>query len=748
MQATSAWSGHAVVAALAAATFANTLTCGFVWDDRAAILTNRDLRTDETSMWDLWSHDFGAGHSLLTFRANYAVGGYNPMGYHLLNVLLHVAASVLVVAVGRRVVAPFGASHAPVFAGALFAVHPIHCDAVASVVGRADVLCTCLSLLAFCLYDASASATCTHWPLYVASLVCILAATLCKELGAATLGILVTLELLRAAPSKSKRLGPSAGVVRTAVLFGLGSAGIASRIALNGGQTLYAWSILENDVSLLPWGVPRLLTTLHTHGWYLYKLFWPQYLCNDYGFRTIPIIASLFQMENVGTLVAYASLLVLVGVAFDRRRTSPLLLLASFGLFPFVPAANVLFPIGTVVAERLMYFPSVGFCFVLGYALEHALRVSMRWQSLLLALLFLSLLTVGAARSMARNFEWSSETRLFESSVLTAPWSVKGLSNLSKVLLGPDPPRAAAYLERALSVAPRYAAGQLNLGLAYIRMGKPLHAMQNLLHSIDVDASLAAYAYLGRCASSFYLASQLKQFPTSNATHACQLAHQLLDYTIAQGASMPGLFFARGLLAYYTSDFSTAFAVCANQLTTPMNQQQPTTTAYEIQPTPTVKPVAPDGMEADANNLVVGQWKVGICGCFTDVIPNCCMAYWCPCVSLAQIVHRIGTCSYMMGLLVFGLAYLLMYITAAVSGGYHYSAIASGSAGVACGICVMIVRNIVRGKLRIPGNCLIDCLCGFFCNCCAIAQMATQVNAYDKGTCAFGPKDTLPGYMA
>ncbi|EQC37827.1 hypothetical protein SDRG_04851 [Saprolegnia diclina VS20] len=158
-------------------------------------------------------------------------------------------------------------------------------------------------------------------------------------------------------------------------------------------------------------------------------------------------------------------------------------------------------------------------------------------------------------------------------------------------------------------------------------------------------------------------------------------------------------------------------------------------------------------MEVDANNLVVGQWKAGICGCFTDVIPNCCMAYWCPCVSLAQIVHRIGLGSYMTGLFVFGLVSVAgQYVTYTNQGyvfdtQYSYWAAVSSSAGLACGICVMIVRNIVRSKLQIPGNCCVDCLCGFFCNCCAIAQMATQVHAYDKGTCAFGPKDTLPGYM-
>ncbi|EQC37825.1 hypothetical protein SDRG_04849 [Saprolegnia diclina VS20] len=169
----------------------------------------------------------------------------------------------------------------------------------------------------------------------------------------------------------------------------------------------------------------------------------------------------------------------------------------------------------------------------------------------------------------------------------------------------------------------------------------------------------------------------------------------------------------------------------------------------------------PEGMKVDANNLVVGQWKAGIFDCFTDVMPNCCMAYWCPCVSLAQIVHRIGFGAYATALVLFGLVYTATYASSVVAGQYAtYTsqgnvydsdnrgwAIASTSTALACGICVMIVRNIVRTKLQIPGNCLVDCLCGFFCNCCAIAQMATQVHAYDKGTCAFGPKDTLPGYM-
>ncbi|EQC25046.1 hypothetical protein SDRG_17067, partial [Saprolegnia diclina VS20] len=130
--------------------------------------------------------------------------------------------------------------------------------------------------------------------------------------------------------------------------------------------------------------------------------------------------------------------------------------------------------------------------------------------------------------------------------------------------------------------------------------------------------------------------------------------------------------------------------------------QQPTTTSYEIHPAPTVKHVTADGVELNTNNtnnLVLGEWTVGIFGCFTDVIPNCCMAFWCPCVSLAQIVHRIGLGAYTTGLFAFGLAYLVVYITAGVSGRYPFSGVASGCAAVACGLSVMIVRINVRTKL-------------------------------------------------
>jgi hypothetical protein len=169
------WNGHSalfIASTVALATFANTLFCGFVWDDRAAILNNMDIRTDASDIRDLFEHDFwgsplrsASSHksfrplTVLSFRLNYALGRFHPMGYHALNVLLHAITTVLVLLVGRRILAPYAFHRAPVFASLLFAVHPIHCDSVASIVGRADVLCTLFSLTAFLLYDSALRAT-------------------------------------------------------------------------------------------------------------------------------------------------------------------------------------------------------------------------------------------------------------------------------------------------------------------------------------------------------------------------------------------------------------------------------------------------------------------------------------------------------------------------------------------------------------------------------------------------------------
>ena len=119
--------------------YLNSLDCQLVFDDRAAIVDNQDLRPEypwSNLLWhDFWGEDIHSPHShksfrplsMLTFKLNYHLHQLEPAGYHLVNILLYGAVCYLYVQV---CVAVFGELWPAVMAGLLFVVHPIHTEAV------------------------------------------------------------------------------------------------------------------------------------------------------------------------------------------------------------------------------------------------------------------------------------------------------------------------------------------------------------------------------------------------------------------------------------------------------------------------------------------------------------------------------------------------------------------------------------------------------------------------------------------
>ncbi|XP_041987805.1 protein O-mannosyl-transferase TMTC2 [Aricia agestis] len=142
----------------------NTLDAGFVYDDRRAILSNPDV-IGHTPIRSLFKNDFwgtpltdpGSHGSyrplcVASYRLNYAFSGFKPWSYHLFNTILHSLTTVLVVVTARRLLPPHCIRLGSAVAGLTFAAHPIHTEAVAGVVGRADLAaCNCF-LLSFLLY--------------------------------------------------------------------------------------------------------------------------------------------------------------------------------------------------------------------------------------------------------------------------------------------------------------------------------------------------------------------------------------------------------------------------------------------------------------------------------------------------------------------------------------------------------------------------------------------------------------------
>ncbi|RLN99719.1 hypothetical protein DYB28_015202 [Aphanomyces astaci] len=153
------------------------------------------------------------------------------------------------------------------------------------------------------------------------------------------------------------------------------------------------------------------------------------------------------------------------------------------------------------------------------------------------------------------------------------------------------------------------------------------------------------------------------------------------------------------------------------------NQDQPTA----VTTMPDVKVVVADDGQSNVV-LLTGQWKAGLFSCCDQLIPNCLCACCCPCVSLAQIVARLGVGDFLLTAIV---ACLLMF---------------TGFGGLLLFLYVFYLRYKFRTMLQIPGSACADCCAALCCNCCVLAQLATHADSYTPGKCDFNAKATLPGY--
>ncbi|KAH8393881.1 hypothetical protein KR215_004930 [Drosophila sulfurigaster] len=312
--------------------YLNTLNAGFVYDDRRAILGNADVsgaaswqRSFANDFWgtpltDSGSHGSWRPLCVLSFRLNYLLaGGYAPWGFHLVNNLLHCIATALVVRVARTLLASFWAVLA---AGALFAAHPIHTEAVAGVVGRADVAACVCYLLTYLSYLRHMrwrdSGDPRQWLALLATLLFSVAALLCKETAITALLVCAAFDVMRGLGGHvDKQRLRSLCIVMGALFFSV----YWRLVTIPGPQT--AFSSADNPIARTASAWTRLLTFLHLPVVNFKLLLQPQVLSFDWGMDALPRVTTLWDRRNAQTICFYS---VLLGVAW---RSCKLLLYGS-----------------------------------------------------------------------------------------------------------------------------------------------------------------------------------------------------------------------------------------------------------------------------------------------------------------------------------------------------------------------------------------------------------------------------------
>uniref|UniRef100_A0A3P9M9N6 dolichyl-phosphate-mannose--protein mannosyltransferase n=1 Tax=Oryzias latipes TaxID=8090 RepID=A0A3P9M9N6_ORYLA len=490
------------VALVALLCFCNSYDGEFVFDDSEAIVNNKDLRptTPLSSIWcnDFWGSNLRSNSShksyrpltVLTFRLNHLIaGGLHPVGFHVLNIILHAVISALMIDVFAILIGGLGrdedgqrlnlAPKTSFLAGLFFAAHPVHTESVAGIVGRADLLCALFFQLSFLTYCKAFNKGdfSVHW--VAVSLLLCAAAMLCKEQGITVLGVNAAFDVLLICNVNVYELSQRLEILSMGLLTRLGLLG------LGGISMLYSrWRIMgtgppaftevDNPASFEESILIRILNYNYYYSLNAWLLLCPWWLCFDWSMGCVPLIKSATDWRMVWLLLLWCFLLGLIGQALcsqdsQRRRTLTLGLVLL--VVPFLPACNVFFRVGFVIAERVLYLSSAGYCLLVEI-------------SLLLALT-LALLCVYVARCALRSQQWRSEQSLFTSALSVCPLNAKVHYNVGKNLADRGNTTAAVrYYREAVRLHPTYVHAMNNLGNILKEKNELIEAEQLLSKAI------------------------------------------------------------------------------------------------------------------------------------------------------------------------------------------------------------------------------------------------------------------------
>ncbi|XP_063732645.1 protein O-mannosyl-transferase TMTC2 isoform X2 [Eleginops maclovinus] len=545
-----------------------------------AIKTNQDLlpETPWTNIFydDFWgtllthsgSHKSYRPLCTLSFRLNHAAGGLEPWGYHLVNVALHGAVTGLFTSLARLLL---GGGLWSLLAGLLFASHPIHTEAVAGVVGRADegaALFFLLSLLCYMrhchLRGHAGPGRLVAW--FVGSLGCAGCSMLWKELGVTVLAVSALydvcvfhkLKLRQVIMLLYKRKNVHL-LLNVFLLAVWGAVLLACRFYWMGNKPPN-FSNSDNPAADSPSLLTRTLTFSYLPAANFWLLLCPDMLSFDWSMDALPLIRNLADRRNLYTAAFYVGLLFLAWFSLWTHQTAkvketngkvhpytngrngnsnghsyqfhnhehtnnshsdfhinnsiqngtkkhyesrtPLptsenVVVFSLGLLaiPFLPATNLFFYVGFVIAERVLYIPSMGFCLLVAVGMR-SLYVRLRRKSFRAMLVYCSATVVllFSVKTVLRNRDWQNEEMLYKSGIYVNP--AKAWGNLGNVLKSQGEMEEAEQAYRnALYYRSNMADMLYNLGLLLQESNKFSEALHYYKLAIGSRPTLAS-AYL------------------------------------------------------------------------------------------------------------------------------------------------------------------------------------------------------------------------------------------------------------
>ncbi len=402
------------VATLAVIVYAGAVANGFALDDVALVAENTIVH-DPSGLWrafamPYWPPTLGGYHlyrplAVATYTLDWLVAPGRAWWFHAVNVGWHAGASAAVALLARRWVGDAGGW----VAGALFAVHPVHVEAVANVVGRTELVAAMFAILAvwLALERDSLVGSAVAWALGL----------LAKETAAVVPGLIAAAWLL------GIRRPPGRRVVTYVAVWGL----IGAAFALVRAVVLAPYADVLGTAIVFRGQSPLAvrLTAVAALTDVARLLVFPLTLRADYSPNERTAVTGFGDLRFVAGLACLAGWAALMWLLARRHRR-----VEAFGLIwigiALTPVANLFFRAGVLVAERTLYLPSVGLSLAAGAGFGGWWTgAGTRARQLATAGVVVAIVA-GGVRAAQRVPVWKSTDTVYQSIVRDSPRSYAG----------------------------------------------------------------------------------------------------------------------------------------------------------------------------------------------------------------------------------------------------------------------------------------------------------------------------------
>ena len=507
--------------------YSDSLSGDFVFDDRFAIVLNKDVTVKENwgniffndfwgrSMTHVLSNKSYRPLTTLSFCLNFRLSGLDPRSYHVLNQLLHTLGTWLFLLLGKRLFKNrVNGEKLAVYSALCFSVHPVHTEAICNIVGRADLLAFIFTLVCMLVLTSETVPFRHSWTARLLVIFFGTSAYLSKETGLLVFPICGLYILLCEGRALSFK-----AVLSVAIFIGTFIAHLAIRARILGSLNMSPnFTPLDNPLYFEKNLTKRFYDRVQTHWENNRLLLFPMRLSCDYGPVSLKPCTetSFLWLDSVNLCFLRATVLYSFYAfaflhsanAYFGSREKDTLLAFSFTWFiaSMFPMSHLGLNIGTVVAERLLYTPSGPFTlWTMGLLGRYSLtRCSVEKQGSkstrkepIAMFVVVSIVGMFAHRSIERSRDWNNERLLFQAGVKTFPNNARMNNNIGTLLLQESSKNAKAnksilkaaanHFHIATQSSPTYATAWHNRGLTFLLDGQPANSIQYFENALKLE---------------------------------------------------------------------------------------------------------------------------------------------------------------------------------------------------------------------------------------------------------------------